>query len=78
MWHTLNRRVFPSGEPSIYQGNQIYGFSCPAFETGTTWNLISSTNIIIIIIILLLLLLLFIIIIIIIIIIIYYYYYYYY
>ena len=32
----FNRRGFPNGQPSIYQGNQIYGFSCPAFETGTT------------------------------------------
>ena len=27
----------PNGQARIYQGNQIYGFSCPAFERGTTW-----------------------------------------
>ena len=34
--HGLHCRVFPNGQLSIYQSNQIYGFSCPAFETGTT------------------------------------------
>ena len=28
---------FPNGQPSIYQGNQTYGFSCLAFETGRTY-----------------------------------------
>ena len=28
---------FPNRQPNIYQDNHIYGFSCPAFETGITW-----------------------------------------
>ena len=35
--HFIVALGFPNGQPSIYQGNQIYGFSCPAFETGSTW-----------------------------------------
>ena len=26
-----------SGQPRVYQSNQMHGFRCPAFETGTTW-----------------------------------------
>ena len=37
-WHAFNRRGFPNGQSSIYQGSETYGFSCQAFETGTTWN----------------------------------------
>ena len=33
----INRRGFPNGQPKIYQGNQIYGFGCTAFEPASTW-----------------------------------------
>ena len=37
--HFNNCRGGSKWEPRIYQGNQIHGFGCPVFETGTTWIL---------------------------------------
>ena len=42
-WQVYNMRAFNRkgvsyGKPNIYQGNQIYGFTWPAFETVKTWN----------------------------------------
>ena len=45
MWLHLNTACrFPNGQASIYQGNQIYGFNCPAFETFKSHSLTDWVN----------------------------------